>query len=418
MKHRSRYYLDCQKLPYEEIAGQLDLTRERVRQLASKIPSKIHALIATVGFVYEFINYETLNDSRRDVIVVDKELVECINTREGVAFASIFYVTVFAVLLKESHERVERNLDGATEYLVHRELTAVFAFDLFLLDLDERSNSRIPETYTLVNNEHIKTFWIGENYEHLRRVSAICGLLACDEFGIDLDSDGNFVFSRNTPRRMHELISDILAESGKPMHVEKISAVLNRRFPKFSSTPNSVRSNLLIHDCFCRYETSSIYGLREWETHNADLKSGTFSDIAEQFLREASGPCHQYDVADFVLQYRESTRYNILSTLKADSLQRFKFLNDGMIGLVDENYSGTSPSLQSIPEGVVDALTQLIEANGNHVSLARLIDYCVLHYRMPEQQAQLLFEQSIRDGTFELLDNAVVGIPVAKTPNS
>lgn len=411
MQYRYNYYLGSSKVPFEEIAGQLNVTRERVRQLTVTVPSRIHDLVATIGLVYDFVNYEALYSRSRDLIVVDEEFAECINAREGVSFVSLFYATVFAAFLNETHDRVEEDFDEATEYLIRRELTTVFDFDAYLRDLADRTGSRIPETYTLIMSDYVMAFWSGDDHEHLERVSAVCELLAREEFGIDSDAEGNLILSRNTKRRLDERISEILAETGRPMHVEELSTVLNNRFPEFTTTPESVRSIVLRYDRFGRYEASSTYGLREWETQDANLKSGTFSDIAEQFLRKASGPQHQFDVADYVLQFRDSTRYSVIGTLKADVSQRFRFFDGGMIGLADKDYAGTDLSFRSLPGRLVETLTRLIKDNGNQVSLSRLIDYCVLHYRMPEQQAQLLFEQSIREEKFELLDNAIVRVP-------
>jgi hypothetical protein len=168
---------------------------------------------------------------------------------------------------------------------------------------------------------------------------------------------------------------------------------------------------MLRYDRFSRFEASSTYGLREWEEEFAHLKRGTFSDIAEQFLRESIAPQHLFDVADHVMQYRSTSRNSVIGTLKADTADRFRWFDGGMIGLKSKDYAGAELNYRSLSGRVYESLARLIRDNGNQLALSRLIDYCVLHYRMPEQQARTMFERAIRDNRFELVEGEMVRVP-------
>lgn len=410
MRHRYNYFLGAEKRKFDDLGTELGVTRERVRQMTLGIPSKIRELVASVGPVADFVNYEALYSRNRDLIIVDEEFAECINTREGVSFVAPFYATVFESFLKASHDRVEEDFDAATDYLVHKDLTAVFDFDAYLRDLSERVAARIPETYTLDMKEHPKRFWSGEDYTHLPRVAAVCEVLAREEFGLDADMEGNPVFRRNTKRLLHEHMADILEEAKRPLHVEEILKILQERQPGLTSSVETIRSVALRYDRFSRFDASSTYGLKEWEEEFSHLKRGTFSDIAEEFLRESIAPQHLFDVADHVMQYRSTTRNSVIGTLKADTSDRFRWFDGGMIGLKSKDYVGSELNYRSLSGRVFDSLARLIRDNGNQVALSRLIDYCVLHYRMPEQQARTLFERAILDGRFELREGELVGV--------
>jgi len=410
MKHRYNYHLGSEKLALEKLAEMLGLTRERVRQLATAIPSKLRELVAKIGPIYDFVNYEALYCRNRDLIIIDEEFAECINAREGVSFATPFYATVLEAFLKDSHDRIEEDFDGATDYLVSRELSAVFDFDAYLRELAERLSARVSETYTLDMSRHLKTFWTGEDEDLLPRVAAVAELLAREEFGVQADLGGNLVVQRNTKRRTHEFIIDILNEAGQPMHVEDIFKIIEERHPGMVSSPEAVRGFMLRYDCFSRYEASSTYGLREWEQQYSHLKSGTFADIAEEFLGKFNQPRHVSEVADYVMQYRNTNRESVIYTLKADISERFRFFDGGMIGLSAADYSNANLNYRPLSGRVFDSLRRLIRDNGNAISLARLVDYCILHYRMPEQQARTVFERAFREGRL-LVDNEVVSVP-------
>jgi hypothetical protein len=67
------------------------------------------------------------------------------------------------------------------------------------------------------------------------------------------------------------------------------------------------------------------------------------------------------------------------------------------------------------PSRTCDSLACLINDNGNQIALSRLIDYCVLHYRMPEQQARTMFDRAIQEIRFELQEGEMVGVPEEKS---
>ncbi len=110
------------------------------------------------------------------------------------------------------------------------------------------------------------------------------------------------------------------------------------------------------------------------------------------------------------MQYRSTTRNSVIGTLKADTSDRFRWFDGGMLGLKSKDYAGAELNYRSLSGRVFDSLARLIRDNGNQIALSRLIDYCVLHYRMPEQQARTLFERAILDDRFELREGEMVGV--------
>lgn len=411
MRGRYRFLLGDEKRPMDEIGQELGVTRERVRQIAMTIPGRLHDFILELGPISEYLCYEPLQCWDRDVVIIDDEFAQYVNAREGVSFTSSFYAVIFEAFLKENFDRVEEDFDAATDYLIRDELTRFFDFDAYLRRISERLEERIPQRYVLDLSEEVEAHFTSENRAPIRRICAVCELLAHEEFGLAADSGGNLILERNTKKRMDELIADLLLDHEKPMHVQAISAALNERFPDLETTMESVRNTVLRYpDRFARLDTGSVYGLKEWEHQNEGFKSGTFADIAQQFLEESSTPCHFSEVAEYVMRYRTTTEVAVVGTLKVDSVERFVFYDGGMIGLAAKEYGEIDTNYRAVHPRVLDNICRIVRDLNSPISLVRLIDYCVLHYRMPEQQAKALLDRLVQLGRMKLEADGVVRI--------
>ena len=97
-----------------------------------------------------------------------------------------------------------------------------------------------------------------------------------------------------------------------------------------------------------------------------------------------------------------------MGTLKADTTRRFRFFEGGMIGLRSKDYAALNTHYRTLSGRTLDNIMRLIRDNGNGIALPRLLDYCVLHYRMPEQQARALFERAIAEGRLSVDAEGIV----------
>lgn len=397
MVGRFHFRLNDQKRTLEEIGEEVGLTRERIRQLAITIPARIQAAVRSLGPIAEYLSYQPLNCQGRDLIIVDDTYAQYVNASEGVSFTSGFLVIVFEAFLKEQYDRIEEDFDAATDYLVHRELAAEFDFDDYLRRIAGRISERIPQPYTLDLLDEVEGNLQTTSRLRLRRICAVCELLANEEFAIAADDSGGLCFQRNTKKRIDEHIADLLLEAGTPLHVEELAARLNERFPEIETTPESVRSLMLrLNERFARFDTGSTYGLCEWETESSGWKSGTFADLAEEFLLESDTPRHWSEVAEYVMRYRTTTERTVFGTLKADMRGLFIFYDGGMVGLAAKQYEGVNTNYRTISARTYEGLRQVIQDMGGEVDAQQLVVYGMLHYRMPEQQARYVVQRVLQ----------------------
>lgn len=266
MRRRLGYMLDGTYTRLETIAADHDLTRERIRQISHNIPGRLRGAVARLARFLEFMTYEQLLSVDRDVVVIDDEYSRYINDREGVSFTPALYTTVFEALLSETHQRVNATYDVGTDYLVAQELGNVFPFDGLIGELTERLSAKILADYTFDLRDLVAITESIRSPDLALRVLAACELIVHEEFALPLVGFGCALLSRNTKKSAMELIVEVLEDAGKPLHVRDIADRLNERNPGMEATAESIRGNILRYDRFARYEASSTYGLKEWES--------------------------------------------------------------------------------------------------------------------------------------------------------
>lgn len=89
--------------PLEQIATELLLTKERVRQLKNNLDGEIEnhfSFILNLN-INDIYNYEISNSS--SIIIIDEEISNSINTLEGTRFTKVFHSIILGLLLKNSH---------------------------------------------------------------------------------------------------------------------------------------------------------------------------------------------------------------------------------------------------------------------------------------------------------------------------
>ena len=151
--------------------------------------------------------------------------------------------------------------------------------------------------------------------------------------------DGGILLTRNTIITAPELIEMILLEYDELMTAEQIHEEYNNRFPSESKPMGSIRG-ALNNERFIYFRGSgaSRYGLKAWEEER-DLKSGSIKNMCLEFIAKYEHPVHIHELGEYVLRYRDTTIKNILSNLKADPKNQFKFYKGSFIGITCKDYS-------------------------------------------------------------------------------
>ncbi|OFX56820.1 MAG: hypothetical protein A2046_10260, partial [Bacteroidetes bacterium GWA2_30_7] len=337
----------------DTIAKELNITRERVRQVKSKLEDEIQSYFLFVSNLVpdDLVNYNI--SQLNEFLTIDKSFANKINESEEVNFNIPFYSIIFGIFLKKTHsilgdneiiygKRKTVNKKNYTNcYLIHSLIFDCFDFEKFVSDIYLKVNEKITESYSLHFQGYLYDFLNEDGKAFYDEIYTVCEAIIYNEFELVVNSDGYLTFERNTFKQLHEYCFDILNEFSNPMTVEEIENVLNEKYPCIKKTIDSIRGSLIreksIFVCFGR---TSTYALRKWEDEKENFKGGTIRDLVEDYLLTQDSPIHISEIVEFVLQFRPDTNErSILTNIKVDESKKFHFFKNAFVGLSCKKYN-------------------------------------------------------------------------------
>ncbi|MFV5701854.1 sigma factor-like helix-turn-helix DNA-binding protein [Flavobacterium sp. XS2P12] len=357
-----KIYLNSPELTLDEIAKEVDLTRERVRQVRKKI---FEELFNKLLFIQNFDDnlLEKYNiDNTQYYIEINDTQIEAINNQNKTNFTKEFIIYLIYSYWSYEFELVGNNEDvllpkyfnarnrhnWSNFYLVKKELVLEFDFISLANDISERLNERLEETYNFSFKSYLSNFLINDNLEILNSIMEIAEKIVNQEFEIYIDLDDNLIFERNSIKTLPEYIFEALQEIGKPSTIEVLYKFIENKHPGISKNPEALRGSCQRSDSLIFFGRSSTYGLKKWEIEMENVKGGTIRSIAEEFLSNYTEPMNIKYISDFVLQYRpESNEKSIIYNLKMEDNNRFVFFKNSFIGLKSKKYNLDEYSLLS-----------------------------------------------------------------------
>jgi hypothetical protein len=347
------YNSDKEHKTIESIAKETNVTRERVRQIKSKLEEDIQSYFLFISNLIEddIVSYGI--GQSKTFFIIDKVFSEKINNNENTNFNSKFYSIIFGIFLKKTHTILGDNevIYGKRNttnrrcyencYLISNLLFEYFDFDDFVLDIYLKQNEKIIETYSLNFQGYIYNFIKNEEKIFYDEIYIVCEAIIYNEFELVVNSDGYLTFERNTFKQLHEYCFDILNEFSKPMSVEEIETVLNEKYPEIKKTSDSIRGSLIREkELFICFGRTSTYALKRWEVEKVNLKGGTIRDIVEEYLHTQDTPKHISEILNYVLKYRPDTNEkSVLSNIKSEKSNKFTFYSGNFFGLQAKVYS-------------------------------------------------------------------------------
>jgi hypothetical protein len=322
------------KLTLQSIGDKYGITRERVRQIAQKIPQKLGKALSS--FAGEYDGYFTYNlKARRDLLLIDDSTASFMNEKESMNFSPKFYAFSFGILQRKNlfgFQDIE--MSHKNYFLVSNKFSALFNFPAFFNDLIYRASERIELTYTLDFEEYLKQYVLQPlEEEPWDRLKYICKKIIVLEFQISFEKS-QLIFSRNTMVKLSEYITDILISAGRPMRLVDIARELRYKSPKMPPNLESLRSTILSIPDVSAIGKTSTYSLDQWN----DVKTGTIKEIVREYLLVQNKPMHIADITAYVNQFRKTSDKNIYSNLKLDKNRSFIFFKKGFIGLSETTY--------------------------------------------------------------------------------
>lgn len=348
-----KIYLNSPELTLDEIAKEVDLTRERVRQVRKII---FEELFSKLLFIQNFDDnlLEKYNiDNNQCYIEINDAQIEVINNQNKTNFTKEFITFLIysywsyefelvgnkedVLLVKYFNARNRHNWNNF--YLVKKELVLEFDFISLANDICERLNERLEETYSFSFKSYLSNFLINDNLEILNSIMEIAEKIVNQEFEIYIDLEDNIIFERNSSKSGFEYSYEALQELGKPSKVNEITHKIIELHPNYETDDAKVRATLKRINGFVPIGRKSIFGLKKWEEEFENFKGGTIRQITEEYLSQINEPKHISEIAEYVMIFRPGTyERSILDNLKADESGVFVFYKDSTVGLSYKKY--------------------------------------------------------------------------------
>jgi hypothetical protein len=399
----------------EKIGLELKLTRERVRQIKSKLENEIqdYFLFVSIFVMDDLIIYNA--NQYEELIIIDNNLADKINQNESVNFSVEFYAIIYGILLKKTHtmvgvkelissKKVVKKKHYKSYYFIDTFIFDCFDFETFVDDIYSKVNEKISETYSLNFSGYIYNFFKGDGKTFYNIIYKIAETIIYKEFELIIGSDGYLIIEQKTKKAIHQYLYEILEGKGEIMNVSEINTLANEKFPFLDLKESSVRGILNKEkELFIYFGRSSTYGLRKWEVENKKLKGGTIRDLAEDFLSTKDSPQHFSDIFDFILAYRPTTnKKSVLTNLRIDESNRFCFFSGDFIGIKSKNYSNCKTDFKKINRS---HFRKSIFEKVSGWNIDSVVDYFSKSYGYEEVQIKFLLKQKIKDGELILTND-------------
>ncbi|RKE90288.1 helicase associated domain-containing protein [Ichthyenterobacterium magnum] len=389
------------ELTLDEIAEQVDLSRERVRQIRKLC---LEALFDKLLFISNF-NDDLFQKYSIDVesiyIEINTDILNKINQSNNTNFSREFITFILSAYLKDSFSVVgnyedvlqpkyfnSRNRHNWNNfYLVEKELSSEFDFTSFSNDISNRLSDRIEESYFFNFKSYLSKFLSNNNIDILDLLLPICEKIINEEFEIYLDLDESINFKRNTTRQAHEYAFEALDHLGKPSKVKEIFEKVVELHPNYDTEEAKIRVSMKRKNGFVPIGRKSVFGLKKWESELDNFKGGTIRDIVEEYLMQFSVPKHISHITEHVLKYRpKSNQYSILQNLKLDESGLYIFFKGSHIGLTTKKYESDFKRISEVQKTDKKTWEERFEMLQNFVSIEKRLPFS---NGVPEKEIKL-----------------------------
>lgn len=294
----------------EQIGQDLNITRERVRQIEKAALARVREL-------------QTRNDQFGDEI-------------------STMLIETGGLISLDS---ISKQLSLSEEQLPHAIFLIRVNPNMLILDRNDHHSHIIgsaenytPEKIKLVHEALIDAFKaygkptkfesVGKHIDGPHSVESLIELATASNYLTELDGHwGLTSWPEVNPKSIRDKIYLVLKRTGRPLHFSDIA----RKISELSANPKKVTTqavhNELIKDKRFVLIGRGIYALAEW-----GYRSGTVADIIEEILREEGGPLPKDEIVKRVLARRQVKTTTIVLNLQEKP--QFKRVEKGVYTLV------------------------------------------------------------------------------------
>ncbi len=390
VKKAFKIYQNQKDLTLDQIAEDINLTRERVRQIKLVcLENLFNKLLFTQNFTDDL--YQKYNiDINSNQLEIDNEIVDIINntnntnlSREFITYILFAYLWDKFSLIGEIEDVLQpryfndRNRHNwKSFYLIEKEIVKEIDFNALANDIENRINDRIVESYSFNFKSYLSKFLTNNNIEILDIAFPIGEKMINDEFELYLDLDENLIFKRNTKKQAHEYAYEALEHLGKPSKVKEIFEKVLELYPNYDTDEFKVRVSMKRKNGFVPIGRKSVFGLKKWEKELDNFKGGTIRHIVKEYLSQFAEPKHIFEITNYVLKYRpKSNQYSILQNLKLDESGLYIFYKGSHIGLSTKKYTEAHIKSASIDKSVRKSWEERFDDLLNFAQIEKRLPY-------------------------------------------
>lgn len=351
VKRALKLFNNQKKLTLDEIAEQVNLSRERVRQIRKLCLEDLFNKLLFISNFNDDLFQKYSIDVESMYIDINTDILNKINQSNNTNFSREFITFILSAYLKVNFSLVgnyedvlqpkyfnSRNRHNWNNfYIVEKRLALEFDFTSFTNDISNRLSDRIEELYSFNFKSYLSKFLTNNNIDTIELLFPVCEEIINEEFEIYLDLEENINFKRNTTRQAYEYAFEALEHLGKTSKVKEIFEKVIELHPNYDTEEAKIRASMKRKNGFVPIGRKSLFGLKKWESELDNFKGGTIKDIIIDFLERYKEPIHILKVLKHLEQFRQKKdERSVITNLKVDPMKRFLIFNQGFIGLTDK----------------------------------------------------------------------------------
>ena len=334
----------------KKIAEDLDLTKERIRQLKlnlKEIDFKVFSEILMYSdfFINNISNYPYTKVF--DIVPTFQKKLNYLNANSTTLTKiidlisinhSVFFEGEKLNAINKGHNVFNREYYTKikalkTNYLFSKSFINKEVCLLIINDVFKKNCAKTEEDY------FYNPF---KNYNFNSKQEDFVKKLVFENINISFHENG-FLIQRNTIITVDEIIKEILIKANEPLLISEIYERLNRSNPGRCKNENAVRTAItrdkdkFIYLRGATKEGLTLYGLAEWE-NTKNLKGGTIKQLCIDYIKSKNEPVHILELTRYISKFRDVNQHSLHSNLKAGEKNRFVYFKSNYIGLKEINY--------------------------------------------------------------------------------
>lgn len=348
----------------ENIAKNVNLTRERVRQLRKLCAQNLFEKLSFIKNFDDDLLRKYNIEVNSNHVEIDEDIVFLINnknktnfTKEFIAYLNYVYLHDKFLLVGDIEDVLQINHSISRSrhswenfYLIKKEIVQIFNFTAYANDIFTRINHKIDKTYSFNFKSYLSRFLKNNRIDLLDEIFPIAERIINREFNLYLNLHEELIFKRTTFKSAYEYAYEALEILDKPSTIKEINDKVSEINPSYDTSEAKIRAAMQRKKGFVPVGRKSIYGLKKWEKKRENFKGGSIRDIVAERLENSSRPLHIVELLNEVHKFREKTNEkNLLTNLKLDSNCSYLIFNQNFVGLTSKKHEYDLSKYKNIP---------------------------------------------------------------------